>query len=67
MLKRHRFKQSLSLKDRLALFAKDARKRADELPPGPARDDMLRKARQADTASHVDEWANSPGLRPPTA
>jgi hypothetical protein len=67
MLKRRRFKQSLSLKDRLALFAKDARKRADELPPGPAKDDMLRKARQADTASHVDEWANSPGLRPPTA
>lgn len=67
MPKRHRFKQSLSLKDRLALFAKDARKTADELPPGPAKDDMLRKARQADTASHVDEWVNSPGLRPPTA
>jgi hypothetical protein len=51
MQKRRRFKQSQSLKDRLSLFAEDARKAADELPPGPAKDDMLRKARQADTAT----------------
>jgi hypothetical protein len=66
MLKRRRFKQSLSLKDRLASFAKDARKRADELPPGPVKDDLLRKVRQANTAMHLDEWVNSPGLQPPT-
>jgi hypothetical protein len=66
MLKRRRFKQSLSLKDRLSLFAKDARARADELPPGPAKDDLLRKARQADTATHLDDWVNSPGLQSPT-
>jgi hypothetical protein len=66
MLKRRRFKQSLSLKDRLASFAKHARANADELPPGPAKDNLLRKARQADTAMHLDEWANSPGLQPPT-
>jgi hypothetical protein len=65
MLKRRRFKQSQSLKDRLALFAKDARASADQLPPGRAKDDLLRKARQADTACHIDEWANSPGLQPP--
>jgi len=66
MLKRRRFKQLLSLKDRLSSFAKDARANADELPPGPARDNLLRKVRQADTAMHLDEWANSPGLQPPT-
>jgi len=66
MMKRRRFKQSQSLKDRLASFAQDARKRADELPPGPAKDDLLRKARQADMATHLDEWVNSPGLQPPT-
>jgi hypothetical protein len=66
MLKRRRFKQSQSLKDRLASFAMDARKRADELPPGPVKDDLLRKVRQADTAMHLDEWVNSPGLQPPT-
>ena len=25
----------------------------------------LRRARQADTASHLDEWINSAGLQPP--
>ena len=66
MFKRRRFKQSLSLKDRLNLFAKDARSGADELPPGPAKEELLRKARQADIASEIDEWVNSPGLQPPT-
>jgi hypothetical protein len=66
MLKRRRFKQSLSLKDRLASFAKDALANADALPPGPAKDNLLRKARQADTAMHLDEWVNSTGLQPPT-
>lgn len=66
MLKRRRFKQTLSLKERLSSFANDLRKRADKLPPGPARDDLLDKVRQADTASHIDEWANSAGLQPPT-
>jgi hypothetical protein len=62
---RRRFKQTEALKDRLASFAKKARERASLLPPGPERDDLLRRASQADTASHVDEWVNSPGLQPP--
>jgi hypothetical protein len=66
MKKRRRFKQIMRLKDRLALFAKDARKRAEDMPPGPAKEDLLRKAQQAETATHLDEWVNSPGLRPPT-
>jgi hypothetical protein len=54
------------LKDRLASFASEVRKKASLLPHGPERDDMLKKAsRQAETASHLDEWVNSPGLRPP--
>ena len=65
MRTRRRFKQSQSLKDRLAVFAKEARNRAIALPPGPAKDDLLRRARQADTASHIEEWINSPGLQPP--
>jgi hypothetical protein len=35
------------------------------LPPGPQRDALLRKARQAETAAHADKWASSPGLRSP--
>jgi hypothetical protein len=53
------------LKDRLAEFAADARKAADELPPGARRDEALKRARQADTAAHIEAWANSSGLQTP--
>lgn len=65
MQMRPRFKQSLPLKERLAGWAKNIRDQAAQLPPGTERDGLLRKARQADTAAHLDDWANSPGLQPP--
>jgi hypothetical protein len=63
---RRRFKQTVPLKDRLGSWADDIRAQAAQLPPGPERDAMLRKARQAETATHLEDWANSPGLQPPT-
>jgi len=54
---RRRFKQMESLQVRLAIFAKEAREKASCLPPGIEKDDMMRKASQADTAAHIDEWA----------
>jgi hypothetical protein len=65
MAERRRAKQTLSVKDRLAVFAHEARSKASQLGPGRERDDLLKRARQADTAAHLDDWANSPGLRPP--
>ena len=65
MLKRRRIEQTDSLKDRLASFAKDVRQKASLLPPGHEKDQLLRRARQADTAAHLNDWANSPGLRAP--
>jgi hypothetical protein len=62
--RRRHFKQSTSLKDRLEAFAAEARDKA-KMVAGPERDELLKKARRADTAAHIDEWANSPGLRPP--
>jgi hypothetical protein len=62
---RRRVKQEHSLKDRIAAFAEDLREKASRLSPGAERDDLLRRARQADTAQHLEEWANSPGLQPP--
>lgn len=62
---RRRFKETVSLDDRLAAFVDEARRRASELPPGAERDALLKKARQADTAMHLESWANSPGLQPP--
>jgi hypothetical protein len=51
---------------RVAAWAEEVRERAAKLPPGPGRDALLKKVRQADAASHLDDWANSPGLQPPT-
>ena len=65
MLKRRRVKQSESLQDRLASFAKEARDKAASLPDGPEREDLLKRARQAETASRIDAWASSTGLQPP--
>jgi len=53
-------------KDRLISFAKEAREKAAQLQSCPEKYDLLKKARQADTAIHLNDWANSPGLQPPT-
>jgi hypothetical protein len=65
VLRRRHIKQSKSLEERLADEAKLLRETAKSLPPGAQRDRLLRKARQDETALHVTEWLNSPGLRPP--
>lgn len=65
MTERRRFKQTQSFQERLRAFAEDARDQATGMRPGAERDELLRKARQAETASHLNEWASSPGLQPP--
>jgi hypothetical protein len=37
---------------------------AEQLPYGKEREELLHKARQLETASHVNEWLSSPGLAP---
>ena len=64
-MKRLRFKPDRALGERLIREARLAREEAAELPPGEERDRLLKKARQADTAAHIDEWLSSPGLQPP--
>jgi hypothetical protein len=64
-MQRRRFKQTISLKERLASFAKEIREKARLMPPCREREELLKKASRADTASHLDDWANSPGLQPP--
>jgi hypothetical protein len=65
MQRRRHFKQTQSLEARLAVAAKRLREEAKSLPPGALREELIRKARQAETASHMTEWLTSPGLRPP--
>jgi hypothetical protein len=62
---RRRFKQTVSLKVRLIEEAKRLREEAKLLPPGAMREALLRRAREAETGSHMTEWLRSPGLRPP--
>jgi hypothetical protein len=63
---RRRFKQAESLEERLAAEAIRLREEARLLPPGAVREEVLRKARQTETASHMTEWLSSPGLKSPT-
>jgi hypothetical protein len=65
MLTRRKSRQTDPLEARLAAEAERLREEADSLPPGAARDEMLRKARQAETGSQMSEWLRSPGLQPP--
>ena len=65
MFKRRRFKQQVTLQDRLAAWSKKVQEQAAKLPPSPAREALIKKARQADVANHLDDWAKSPGLQPP--
>lgn len=66
MQHRRRFKQTTTLEERLAQEAERLRDLAKELPYGPEREILLRRARQAEVGSHMTEWLTSPGLKPPT-
>jgi hypothetical protein len=65
-MKRRRFKQTASLEQRLTAEAERLRKEARGTPPGTERERLIRRARQAETAVHIQEWLISPGLRAPT-
>ena len=64
-MERRRFKQDAPLDQRLADHAKRLRNEARGTPPGIKRDDLIRRARQAETAARMSEWLTSPGLQPP--
>lgn len=62
---RRRVKQTLYLEERLAEQARSLREEAELLPHGPVRDATLRRAREAETGSRINDWLKSPGLKPP--
>ena len=63
-IKRNRHKQSVSFDERLHKAARDAREEAGQLPSGPQRDLLLKKAGQAENAAHLNEWLSSPSAHP---
>jgi len=42
-----------------------AKNAAQKLPDGRQRDALMKKARQLQTASQINQWLSSPELRPP--
>jgi hypothetical protein len=63
MPERRRFTQTEPLEKRLTAEAARLRKEARGTPPGIERDHLVRRARQAETASHMIEWLASPGYK----
>ena len=62
---RRRFTQTQSLEERLADETQRLRGQAKLLRPGTAREALIRRAREAETSSHMSAWLRSTGLRPP--
>jgi hypothetical protein len=57
--------RKLSLEQKWRQQADAFRREAEKLPYGKEREELLRLARQLETASHINEWVSSPGLSPP--
>jgi hypothetical protein len=53
-----------TFEQRLADYKSRLEQKAARLKPGPARDELLRKAQQIDVATHINEWLNC-GLEAP--
>jgi hypothetical protein len=65
-----RFIQSIPLQDRLLAFIHAMRERAELVPPGPERDELLKKVKKAENAVEMEqrvaeaEAASMRGLSP---
>jgi len=64
-IKRLRVKHEKTFEERLAEEAVRFSELAAQAPHGVERERYLRRARQAEAASHINEWLKSPGLQPP--
>jgi hypothetical protein len=65
---RKRVKHTATFEERLAEEVIKFKQAAEQQPPGSmARELLLRRARQAETAAHINAWLRSPGLRPPAS
>jgi hypothetical protein len=58
--------KKITLEQKWHQLSEAARQEAEKLPHGKEREALLRKARQFETASQVDQWISSPALQPPT-
>jgi hypothetical protein len=54
-----------TFKEQIAAEKSRLKAQAANLPPGAQKDALLKKIRQLEIASHINEWLSSPGLQPP--
>jgi hypothetical protein len=60
-----RFAQTISLEESLPEETKRLRKQTQGTPPGIERERLVRRARQLETASRMNEWLTSRGRQAP--
>jgi hypothetical protein len=63
--RRSRIKQTGTFQERMLREARRLSVQANKMAPGRDRELLLRKARQAETAAHINDWLTSPGLASP--
>jgi hypothetical protein len=54
-----------SIEEKCHEQAETFKREAAKLPHGREREELLRKARRLETASHMMDWLSSPGLASP--
>jgi hypothetical protein len=47
-------------------MAEKCTREANRLPPGPERDELLKKVELFESYAKIDNWIASPGLQPPS-
>ena len=65
MTSRRNFEHRQSIEERLREDIAKLSEQARNMKPGVALDQVLRRIRQNETASHMSAWLSSPGLQPP--
>jgi hypothetical protein len=66
-MRRHFRSKLNSFEDRIAAEKARTEEQLAATPHGPQHDALATKVRQLDTASRINKWLTSPGLRPPQA
>jgi hypothetical protein len=55
----------LTIEEKWHQQSEAAKNESEKLPSGRERDYLMRKARQLETASHINDWLSSPALSRP--
>jgi hypothetical protein len=57
--------RKLTIEEKWHQQSEEAKTEAEKLPHGKQRAALVRKARQLETASQINQWLTSPELQPP--